>query len=161
MPQFSDRPRFGLPARGLALFTLALTCSALPACGDDDDGNDGPTNTGQACASVDQCYPGIMQDTLEGEAECLDRVEGGYCTHHCTQDSDCCAVPGECPDNHAQVCGPFESTGEMYCFLSCEDADLEAAKLSDGDQYCQTYASAAFHCRSTGGGSENRKVCLP
>ena len=86
---------------------------------------------------------------------------GGYCTHHCTQDSDCCAVAGECPGSRAQVCGPFESTGEMYCFLSCEKEDLDAAQFDDGDTYCQRYVSAAFHCRSTGGGSENRKVCVP
>jgi hypothetical protein len=161
MPYSSAKSAFGLPARALALAALGLIAGALPGCGDDDDGDGGPTNTGQACQSVDQCYPGIMQDTLLGEAECLDRVEGGYCTHHCTEDSDCCAVPGECPGDRNQVCGPFESTGEMYCFLSCEDEDLEAAKVTDADAYCQTYVSAAFHCRSTGGGSQNRKVCVP
>jgi len=59
------------------------------------------------------------------------------------------------------VCGPFESTGELYCFLSCEDEDFEGTNISDSDVYCQTYAGAAFHCRSTGGGSANRKVCVP
>jgi hypothetical protein len=49
----------------------------------------------------------------------------------------------------------------MHCFVSCEDEDLDAVQLSDGDAYCQRYASAAFHCRSTGGGADNRKVCLP
>lgn len=155
----------GTPARRsfriAAIFSIGLASWALAGCGDDDDGNPGPTNTGQTCSALEQCYPGLDQATLAGTAECLDRVEGGYCTHHCTRDSDCCAVPGECPGDRNQVCGPFESTGEMYCFLSCEDEDLEAAKATDGDVYCQTYVSAVFRCRSTGGGSENRKVCVP
>jgi hypothetical protein len=140
-----------------AMFTLSGFL--LVGCGDDD--SEGPTGTGQACESADQCYPGVEDDTLLGDAVCLDRVDGGYCTHHCTQDSDCCAAPGECPDARAQVCGPFESTGEMYCFLSCEDTDLEGTGIDDADAYCEHYASAAFHCRSTGGGSNNRKVCVP
>ncbi len=130
------------------------------ACGG-DDGAPAATNTGQACSSVDQCYPGVKDGDLLGEAVCLDRVEGGYCTHHCTQDSDCCAAAGECSGNHAEVCGPFESTGEMYCFLSCEAEDYAATSITDADLYCRTYAGAAFHCRSTGGGSKNRKVCVP
>ena len=144
-----------------AIFALGLVSWSLPGCGDDDNGGPPPTNTGQACEAVDQCYPGVKDGELLGEAVCLDRVEGGYCTHHCTQDSDCCAIAGECAGNHAEVCGPFESTGEMYCFLSCEKADLDAAKYTDADVYCQTFVSAAFHCRSTGGGSDNRKVCVP
>jgi hypothetical protein len=139
---------------------LALSAGFwLSACGNDDD--PGPTNTGQSCSSADQCYPGVKEGELVGEAVCLDRVEGGYCTHHCVQDADCCAAAGECPGGHAEVCGPFESTGEMYCFLSCENQDLEGTGINDGDVYCQTYASSVFHCRSTGGGSENRKVCVP
>jgi hypothetical protein len=31
----------------------------------------------------------------------------------------------------------------------------------ESTSYCQHYADAAFGCRSTGGGSENRKVCVP
>ena len=27
--------------------------------------------------------------------------------------------------------------------------------------YCHAFANAAFGCRSTGGGKNNRKVCLP
>lgn len=138
---------------------LALALGLLVGCGDDDP--PGPTATGQACASGDQCYPGVADGALLGDAVCLDRVENGYCTHHCTQDSDCCAVSGECPDSRAEVCGPFESTGEMYCFLSCENADVEETGIDDADDYCARYASAAFHCRSTGGGSKNRKVCVP
>jgi hypothetical protein len=125
-----------------------------------DGGGPGPTNTGAACSNVDQCYPGVKDGDLLGEAECLDKVTGGYCTHHCTADSDCCGAAGECPGNHAEVCAPFESTPDMYCFLSCEDDDLKAAGLTDADVYCHNYASTAFNCRSTGGGSKNRKVCM-
>jgi hypothetical protein len=152
--------RSGRTARKATVVAVALGLLALVGCSDDDDGPP-PTNTGQACKSVDSCYPGVKEGELLGDAVCLDKVTGGYCTHHCTQDSDCCAAVGECNGNHSEVCGPFESTGEMYCFLSCEDADLEAVKVTDADVYCHTYATAAFTCRSTGGGSANRKVCMP
>lgn len=151
--------RAGQSLRGLGLFLL-LGSAWLSACGNDDP-PPGPVNTGRPCDAVEACYPNVKEGELMGEAECLDRVEGGYCTHHCTQDSDCCAAEGECEGNHPEVCGPFESTGEMYCFLSCEDEDFEGTDVSDSDAYCQKYAGPAFHCRSTGGGSENRKVCVP
>lgn len=155
-------PLVGEAGRSIRAFALiALTGLLwLSACGNDDAGP-GPTNTGQSCTTADACYPGVTDGALLGEAVCLDRVEGGYCTHHCTQDSDCCAAPGECVGSRAEVCGPFESTGEMYCFLSCEDEDLDGAGVDDADVYCGTYAGPAFHCRSTGGGSKNRKVCVP
>jgi hypothetical protein len=67
-----------------------------------------------------------------------------------------------------QVCAPFESTGQKMCFLSCEADDVRAADAGAHDAgvsadtaYCTTYASAAFSCRSTGGGRENRKICAP
>lgn len=140
---------------------LGLTFGLLPACSSDNDGGPAPTNTGQACATADQCYPGVKAGELLGEAVCLDKVTDGYCTHTCAVDSDCCAAAGECAGGHAEVCSPFESTADMYCFLSCEDDDLAKTTLKDADQYCQTYAGAAFGCRSTGGGSKNRKVCMP
>jgi hypothetical protein len=52
-------------------------------------------------------------------------------------------------------------------FLSCEDADIQAANAADASNatdstvYCQTEASPIFTCRSTGGGVQNRRVCLP
>ena len=69
----------------------------------------------------------------------------------------------ECSDAqaHPEVCAPFESTPDMYCFLSCEDADLQTANATDADTFCHTYAGPSFGCRSTGGGSKNRKVCMP
>jgi len=94
--------------------------------------------------------------------QCLDRVPNGYCTHLCATDADCCAVPGECRTGIKQVCAPFESTGLMMCFLSCETADVAAdAGTTDPTVFCQRFANAAFGCRSTGGGAKNRKVCLP
>lgn len=151
----------GRKARKALALAIALGLSAMIGCGSDGNGGATPTNTGQACTAVDQCYPGVKAGDLEGDAVCLDKITGGYCTHLCAQDTDCCAAPGECPDSHAEVCGPFESTGMLYCFLSCEDADLAQTTLTDGDVYCHTYAGAAFGCRSTGGGAKNRKVCTP
>jgi hypothetical protein len=69
-------------------------------------------------------------------------------------------VAGECSDGRPQLCGPFESTGQQYCFLSCEAAVVTASGLSDA-MFCATYAAADFNCRSTGGGSQNRKICAP
>jgi hypothetical protein len=150
----------GRLAHSVAFLALIAGYWLLPGCGSDNDGA-GPTNTGQACASVDACYPGVKAGDLVGEAVCLDKVTDGYCTHRCTQDSDCCAAAGECPDAHSEVCAPFESTPELYCFLSCEDADIATTMLADADQYCKTYAGPVFGCRSTGGGAKNRKVCMP
>ncbi|MEQ9318477.1 MAG: hypothetical protein RIF41_04930 [Polyangiaceae bacterium] len=122
-----------------------------PGCGDDD-------GTGRACESADDCYVDVNRDDLAGEVECLDRVEGGYCTHFCDTDADCCAVEGECPSGAKEVCAPFENSTQKRCFLSCEDGDLDG---EDPDTYCQDFAHRDFGCRSTGGGSENRKVCTP
>lgn len=121
-----------------------------------------PGTTGMSCNSAAQCYAGIDSATLSGGvAVCMSQFPSGYCTHLCATDADCCAVPGECPSGYPEVCGPFESTGQMYCFLSCEANDLTAAGFTDSTLYCQTYANRDFICRSTGGGSQNRKVCVP
>lgn len=136
--------------RWMVIVSLAAALASVTLAGCDDD----EENTGHACEAVDQCYPGLDQSTLQGEAVCMDRVTGGYCTHHCIDDADCCAVAGECDTGFPQVCAPFESTGEYYCFLSCEGVADEAT-------YCQDYANPAFGCRSTGGGATNRKVCVP
>jgi len=141
-----------------AIFTLVLVLAS--ACGSTDDGQ-GPTNTGQTCKVSADCYPGLDPATLQGDPVCLTRVPDGYCTHQCTQDLDCCAVMGECPNRLPQVCAPFESSGEMNCFLSCEAADVSNAGFTDSTAFCQAKANSAFICRSTGGGSQNRKVCVP
>lgn len=129
---------------------LSLFWVALLGC-DDDGGNDA---LGTVCSSAEQCYPDLNAEDIVGTIVCLDRVENGYCTHHCDEDSDCCAVAGECPANKPVVCAPFESSSGKYCFLSCDDVE-------NADDYCQTYAHPDFICRSTGGGVENRKVCVP
>lgn len=149
----------GRRVQGAIFCALLLLVSQTAGCGGDDDPP--PQNTGQTCTAASQCYPGVKAGDLAGDAVCLDKVPDGYCTHTCTKDSDCCAAAGECPGHHAEVCSPFESTDALYCFLSCEAEDLAATNITDANQYCQTYGSAAFTCRSTGGGNQNRKVCAP
>lgn len=127
-------------------------------CGDDGAPAE---QTSQTCKLAADCYPKIDAETLRGEAFCLDKVTNGYCTHLCESDSDCCAVSGECSTGHPQVCAPFESTGMKQCFLSCEANVVSDAKLTDSTAYCTKYANEDFGCRSTGGGSQNRKVCMP
>ena len=140
--------------RGVWAFSIGL----LIACGGDDSVVE---QTSQSCELAADCYPKIDPEALRGEPVCLDRVPDGYCTHLCERDADCCAISGECSTGHPQVCAPFESTGKKHCFLSCEPDVVRDAKLADDGAYCSTYASASFGCRSTGGGSENRKVCMP
>jgi hypothetical protein len=139
---------------------LALVLVLGSACGSTDEGQ-GPSNTGQSCEVAADCFIGLDPASLRGDPVCLTRVPDGYCTHQCTQDLDCCAVIGECPNGLPQVCAPFESTGESNCFLSCEAADVTNAGFTDSTAFCQTKANSAFICRSTGGGSQNRKVCVP
>ncbi|MCA9619368.1 MAG: hypothetical protein KC731_10100 [Myxococcales bacterium] len=136
----------------LAWSTLLLLSTLAPGCADD------LASAGRACQSPADCYAGVDPASLSGEIECLDRVEGGYCTHFCDSDADCCAADGECPDGLRQVCAPFENSTQKRCFLSCEKDDLDG---QDSTLYCQDYAHRDFGCRSTGGGSENRKVCTP
>jgi hypothetical protein len=138
-----------------AFATGALALAAAVTVWACDDGDDDGSATGTACDVASECFPGVVDGGLLGDPICLDRVEGGYCTHTCDTDADCCAAEGECPPDHQpQVCAPFESTGGMYCFLSCEGVE-------DGDAFCAEYAHRDFVCRSTGGGSDNRKVCVP
>jgi len=142
-----------------SLLVLAVSCGDDPD--NDDDGGSGQGlsgSTGQGCSVPDDCFGDVaLRDDIQGEFTCLDRVEGGYCTHECVTDDDCCAVEGECPDGVNHVCGPFESTGLMLCFISCENEDLGG---EDSDAYCDGF-HADFICRSTGGGSDNKKVCVP
>ncbi len=172
-----------LRASATVLFTAAIvglacggssTSSTGPAAG--DAGARGAEPAGQACTAASQCYGGTDGGVV-GEVTCITKVTGGYCTHKCTQDTDCCAAAGECISGVKQVCAPFENQPAQYCFLSCEDADIQRAIAAnpgtayyDGgvteagstqDAYCRSYAGASTSCRSTGGGSKNRKVCIP
>lgn len=152
---------------------MALAAALVNGCSGSSAGIDpldasadgrGGENVGQACTSASQCFATLDGAALQGEAKCLDRVTGGYCTHLCQTDANCCAVPGECSTGSKQVCAPFESSGQNMCFLSCEKEDLRPAAdggVLDENAYCQTYAGSDFSCRSTGGGKNNRKVCVP
>jgi len=160
--QANIRHRQGL---GLLAFAVVTLVVAIGCSSDDNNQPAAVEQAGQSCTAPTQCYASIEAGALKGGAvQCLDRVPGGYCTHLCTSDADCCAVPGECRTGFKQVCAPFESTGQQMCFLSCEDADVTGAPdagTTDATTYCQRFANSAFGCRSTGGGKNNRKVCVP
>jgi hypothetical protein len=146
-----------------------------------DAGPRGAEPAGQACTAPAQCYAGVDGGAdgggIVGEVTCLTKIPNGYCTHTCQQDSDCCAARGECLTGVKQVCSPFENQATKYCFLSCEEDDMRAAIEAnssagyyDGgavdaesveDAFCRSYASVYARCRSSGGGSQNRKVCIP
>lgn len=151
--------------RVLALGAFATATAPFIACGNGGTGGSGnngaggnATEAGGKCTTPAGCYVGLDPTKLVGTVACLTQVPNGYCTHTCTQDSDCCAIAGECPNGKKEVCASFQSTGQMYCFLSCEAADIGTANSST---YCASFANSAFGCRSTGGGSKNRQVCLP
>jgi len=170
---------FAVVAVGVAsLVVLACSSSSSSsngaASGDAGNGTGSQELAGQTCMAATDCYPGLDAGTLAGAVQCLTKVPQGYCTHLCTKDSDCCATSGECKTGLKQVCAPFESTGMMMCFLSCETADVSTGIATGGaydggateagsvaDAYCQSYASSAFTCRSTGGGKNNRQICAP
>jgi len=157
MTSILRRPFFVLLS-GATLAILPLACSGATS----DDGRPTPGATGSVCKVADDCYPDVTDGDLEGEAICLEKVTDGYCTHACDVDTDCCAADGECPDGQAQVCSPFESAAGKMCLLSCEDGDVAGdPDAKDADEYCTRNGGAGFSCRSSGGGSENRKVCMP
>ena len=120
--------------------------------------------TGASCTSTVECYPGINVSTLKGTATCLTQLQGGYCTHTCTSNSDCCAVPGECPSAFPEVCSPIGSAPGTYCVLSCSSSAIAMAPnggTTDPNAYCQAFANPTFNCHSTGGGTANQKFCGP
>jgi len=131
------------------------TVAVIVAC------SGGSQSVGASCTSASSCYPGVTASSIKGTVTCLTQISGGYCTHTCSADSDCCAASGECKSGFKELCAPFESTGTSYCFLSCEAADIQASGAGNmaPDTYCQTYAGASFTCRSTGGGANNKQFC--
>lgn len=133
------------------LIAIALVAS-MAACGGDEE------NTGSSCETVDDCYADVDHALIQGEVQCLDRVESGYCTHLCTTDADCCAAEDECETGIAQVCSPFENDTTTRCFLSCEASEIGEY---EENEYCQEFAHPDFQCRSSGGGTTNRKICVP
>lgn len=104
------------------------------------------------CCDDDGLYasceePADCEVPEDAEAECLDKSSAGFCTWQCGADSEC-ELEG---DEWARVCAPFESNPGSYCFPSCrEDVEDEADACPEGTS-----------CRSTGGGSDNRKICFP
>lgn len=183
-----------LMKRGTLLFlagswVVLITAIACGSSGDDppaspdggvsgaDGGARGIEPAGQTCSAATQCYSqfdgGAAEAGIQGTITCLDKVPNGYCTHTCTQDTECCAVAKECLTGVKQVCSPFTNQNDQYCFLSCEDDDIEKAvaanpdagfdggQPSSPDEYCKVFAGTATSCRSSGGGSKNRKVCIP
>ena len=146
--------------------TAVVTLLASAACaGSSGSVGGNPTGpTGQSCSQASQCYVGLDASALAGQVTCLTQLQNGYCTQTCQSDANCCAVPGECVTGFKDVCASFESSGATYCFLSCDPADIAAAPdagTTDPNTYCQRWADASFTCRSTGGGSANRKFCGP
>src|SRR5258708_34629473 len=83
----------------------------LAACSNSGSGGNSPPpeQTGQSCTTPAQCYPDLDGGTLKGGAvQCLTQgTTNGYCTHSCTTDADCCAVPGEGRTGYKQDCQPF------------------------------------------------------
>jgi hypothetical protein len=163
--------RVGRCVRAALIGGLGLVWFA--ACGNDSESDDGgttppdrPEGTGAACEVAADCYAELEGQSIVGDAECLDRVRGGYCTHTCDADTDCCAVDGECGESVTQLCSPFENSTVTRCFVSCEAEDLFAppddpGAAVDEEEFCQRVASPDFICRSSGGGSDNRKICVP
>lgn len=151
-------------ATSASLLVVAVACSGSSTSGSNPGGGTQST-TGQSCSAASQCYPLVDAAAVHGTVTCLTQgISTGYCTHTCTSDGDCCAVPGECLSGFAEVCAPFESTGQNYCFLSCAASAIGAAPdagTTDPNTYCQRYANASFTCRSTGGGRNNQQFCGP
>lgn len=89
-----------------------------------------------ACDQPEDCI------VPEGQtAECLDGSGAGFCTWSCTVDDDCAV------DDVARLCASFESEEGQHCFPACAG---DAETCPDG-----------LSCRSTGGGSDNERVCYP
>jgi hypothetical protein len=89
------------------------------------------------------------------EAACLGGGDAGFCTATCAVDADCAAIDGTgSRQDLAWVCAPFESEAGLHCFPSCEEAPEDE---TDPDAACPDGTT----CRSTGGGSDNRKICFP
>jgi hypothetical protein len=150
-PRYVERMRPTWSALAVLAVSFVLTVVTV-GCREDSE------LVGQPCDVPGDCYPGLDTSLLSGPVECLTKVPGGYCTHLCEVDTDCCATEGECVAGYPQVCAPFENQPDKRCFLTCEDSELDGL---DANEYCRRYAHPDFGCRSTGGGSENRKVCVP
>jgi hypothetical protein len=148
----------------MTILRALLLVVAISSCGSDSTPPPPApaVTTGASCTVATTCYPGVDRDAgaIPGQITCLTKVAGGYCTHTCSTDADCRTVAGDYRTGHLEVCSPFESTADTYCLLSCEATDLADAGVADPNAYCTTYATAGMSCRSSGGGSQNRKICM-
>jgi len=98
----------------------------------------------ESCESADTCE--VPEDQT---AECVSDGGDGFCTWACTTNADC-----NSPDNYEWifVCAPFESAKGSHCFPQCGGST---------DPHDDSDCPPDYECRSTGGGSENEKVCYP
>ncbi|HVR00673.1 MAG TPA: hypothetical protein VMT47_00950 [Polyangia bacterium] len=143
-----------LPKKIVAAFALLLVgCSA---------GSAAPP-AGHHCTKDADCYVGLDGGGLQGTIMFLTNLTGGYCTHTCTTDSNCCAVAGERPAGIKEVCAPLESAGQTYCCVSCAASDVGTTYDGGASDttFCHSAAGSTFTCRSTGGGAANKKFCGP
>src|SRR6266478_6357111 len=103
----------------VALTLLFIGSSGSSGC----SGGSATPPAGHPCTKDSDCYVGLGPDGggLQGTIICLTNLQGGYCTHTCTMNSNCCAVSGECPTGIKEVCAPLESQPQTYCFVSCAD----------------------------------------
>lgn len=157
----------GIHLRSLVVLAVAIGVFAEACDSEADRRGSGSTSTQNGtggtggseavCSVAADCYPGLDQAALGGEVLCLDRVRGGYCTHFCETDADCCAVPGECDPSIAQVCARFESTGQRVCLVRCEAEDWMGS--SSDWEFCHDAASPYFTCRAAG--ATDPKACYP
>jgi len=115
--------------------TRLVLLSCLASCGGD---------LYASCDTTEDCDD-VVPDDAEGE--CLEVSTENVCTWSCTVDDDCGS-----DEDYPRLCAPLESQEGMWCFPSCEDEDVE-----DPDHPCPD----GYTCRSTGGGSDNRKFCAP
>ena len=105
--------------------------------------DDGP-DIYEPCESAETCE--VPEDQT---AECVNGDGGdGFCTWACTTNADC-----NPPDDYHWdfQCAPFESSEGSHCFPACGGGE------DPGEPECPP----DYECRSTGGGSENEKICYP
>ncbi len=124
--------------RELTVFLAGLLLMAFMGCGGSKDADE----VYLTCEVPEDC------DVPDGaDAACIDKSGEGFCTWECQSDEDCV----EASDTDFDfVCASFESELTLYCFPAC-DSEAEDAEA----------CPPSMSCRSTGGGSNNRKVCFP
>jgi hypothetical protein len=88
-------------SRSSMMLALLLTSAG---CGDSSSA--APPQVGSSCETAVQCYDGLDAGGLSGQVTCLSQVSGGYCTHTCTADTDCCTLAGECSDGRPSCAVP-------------------------------------------------------